>query len=568
MKIYHQPVELIIQSPAVTAKAIGPDPLAKQLANAGIPVEEIVNRSATLPQTSLAKLAGKSAPALSSEKKLYVKTAIKDSEVNPWDLAHEAAKVLKNGFVEPDFLQEFTTDNNIDISHKKGISAKGKKSADEGYDPDWQPQQNIIWHLDDAHSQLLSARNAVMNIDYTVRIGHLDTGYNQTHAVLPPSARSNVLQRSFVEGEDETDAHDRYTGGLGRMPGHGTGTLGLLAGGKIKLNTDNGLFNDYLGGAPFAEIICCRVSPSVILMKTSAFAEALNYLTALSQSGTQVHVVSMSMGGAPSRSWADAVNAAYDAGITIVTAAGNNFNGLPTRHMVYPARFERVIGACGITNDYKPYQHAKLGEMQGCCGPKRHMNKALSAFTPNTPWCKGDANTISFGGAGTSSATPQIAAAAAIYYRKYHAQLDALLPWQRVEAIRYALYKSASQKGKAPGNYQEYFGNGYLQAAAALQVPVNSKLSKADEDRNPWFPILSTLIKAKPGTQKGGRLEMLNTELAQLVYSYPELSALIQHEATPFEKISAKKWKAFAEAVIQHPAASIALRKHLMNTAQ
>src|SRR5690606_18743544 len=149
--------------------------------------------------------------------------------------------------------------------------------------------------------------------------------------------------------------------------------------------------------------------------------------------------VSLSMGGAPSASWATAVNAAYDAGIAIVSAAGNNFNGLPTRHVVYPARFGRVIAACGVTYDMEPYFTLKPGEMQGCFGPARHMKKALAAFTPNMPWANTAADNISFDGAGTSCAVPQIAAAVAVYYRKHFDRLQKLRPWQRVEAVRHAL---------------------------------------------------------------------------------------------------------------------------------
>src|SRR5690606_13358416 len=97
--------------------------------------------------------------------------------------------------------------------------------------------------------------------------------------------------------------------------------------------------------------------------------------TQLCASGIPVQVVSLSMGGAPSASWASAVNAAYDAGITIVSAAGNNFNGFPTQHVIYPARFARVIAACGVTYNMEPYFTLKPGEMQGCFGPKRHMKK-------------------------------------------------------------------------------------------------------------------------------------------------------------------------------------------------
>ncbi len=72
-----------------------------------------------------------------------------------------------------------------------------------------------------------------------------------------------------------------------------------------------------------------------------------------------MHVVSMSMGGAPSKAWAQAVNSAYEAGITVITASGNNINGLPTQHVIYPARFGRVIAACGVTNDLRAYSSSK-----------------------------------------------------------------------------------------------------------------------------------------------------------------------------------------------------------------
>jgi subtilisin family serine protease len=261
------------------------------------------------------------------------------------------------------------------------------------------------------------------------------------------------------------------------------------------------------------------------------------------------------------------VNAAYDAGITIVTASGNNFHGVPTQHVIYPARFERVIAACGVTYDFKPYHHSKITEMQGCYGPERHMDKALSAFTPNTPWAAGDKKRIMFSGAGTSSATPQVAATAAIYYKKYNKELDSLQPWQRVEAIRYALFKSASQKGNAPGSYKNYFGNGIIQAKDALKIPVNSSLPKTAEDSMPWFPILTTIFKGKPGGG-GNKMNMFNTELAQLVYHNPELAAIIDNEEEDFDQVSKRKWATFTDAVIEHPDTSITLKKFLIATHQ
>lgn len=567
MKIYNQHVELIIDKSSIQAKSIMPVNLKKMLADAGIPVETISTKNFQVPKGR--KSLAKSAPATTTPDKIYVKTGIRDVEMNPWDVAHLSSKAMgaQAGFIEPDLLQEFSVDTNTNAGYKRNNSKALTKKKDIGFDPDWQPHKNIIWHLGDSFSQLKAAREAVAGDDYVVRIGHLDTGYDPTHTIIPESAKKNKLQRNFVDGEDMMDAHDPRVGGMLRMPGHGTGTMGILAGNKIRLNTDDGIFNDYLGGAPFAEIIPCRISPTVILFKTSSFATALNYLVSLTQNGTPVHAVSMSMGGAPSKAWAQAVNAAYEAGIVLVTAAGNHFNGLPTTHVIYPARFGRVIAACGVTNDLLPYHSSKLGEMQGCYGPERHMSKALSAFTPNIPWATGSGSQVSFSGAGTSSATPQIAAAAAIYYRKHHVELDALPGWQRVEAIRYALYKWASKNGTPDGSFKKSFGNGIIKAFDSLQEPVKIVANKTPVDTVPWFPILNTIFKAvpKPSAQPGNKMSMYNTELAQLAFNDKALSKLIGNEEKSYDKVSKKAWKQFKDAVIQHPGASVTLKKHLMS---
>jgi hypothetical protein len=562
MKTFYKPIDLILEVRAESKESKGKHDVEKYLEAQGV---HIVTKRKLLNSGSLVVSKGqKSKPA--SIEKWQVRTKIEDSEVNSWDLAHLGLQAREKsiGYIEPDHYNSFPVADKAGPSmesYRKAIL--GTEPIDDGIDPDWPPARNLVWHLDDQHSQLKSARDSVAGLNSIIRIGHLDTGYTD-HFVIPSGIKSNPLQRNFVDDEPSNSALDPLVEGTLKQPGHGTGTLSILAGNKTRLSTATGVFDDYLGGAPFAEVICCRIAKSVILFKTSSFADALEYLIDLSLTGTPIHVVSMSMGGAPSKTWIDAINKAYMAGITLVTAAGNNFAGLPTRHLVYPARFKRVIAACGVGYDYRPYYTRLVNEMQGNFGPDRYMDHALAAFTPNIPWASARNKNILFSGAGTSSATPQIAAAAAIYYRKYNSELQKLEPWQRVEAIRNALFSTALKKikkGFSPMN--QYFGNGILQANDALSVPVIKRTKPTAEAELPWFPILNTLFKAMPGKDESSRLAMYNTELAQLVFLYPELCQLIGNDQREYESVKPSSWKRFTKAIIEHPSASKSLKRFL-----
>ncbi len=558
MQRYHQPIDLILQPSRPVPKARSPlRSVEKRLRDAGIPVRK----------TSASPMPKKLVQRGAVQRQL-IETRVMDTEVNPWDLAHLSIDALGDDarYVEPDRYQTFTIDRKV-VAKAEDLEASdfGSGHKDDRVDPDWPPAQDIVWHLGDAYSQLASARSLVSGLDHPVRIAHLDTGYARQHFIVPDSVKDHPLQRNFVRGEDVSDAHDRLRDGMLRQPGHGTGTLGILGGGMVRLDTADGVFEDYLGAAWFADIIPLRVSKTVILLKTSAFADALDYLVQLTMNGTPVQVATMSMGGAPAQAWVDAVNAAYDAGIFLVSAAGNNFGGFPTRNLVYPARFGRVLAACGVTHDFKPYLHRKRTEMQGCFGPERYMDTAMAAYTPNIPWASVESGDIRFSGAGTSSATPQIAAAAAIYYRKHARRLDKLKPWQRVEAIRYALFETARTSSGHPNydaRFRYYYGRGILQAKDALAIPVTVPAQHTPADELPWFPVLNTIFKTVRSPHEQQKLQMLNTELGQLVFDHPELAALID-ENRDMEDIPGKQWAKFRDAVIAHPDTSVTLRKHL-----
>jgi len=334
------------------------------------------------------------------------------AEDNAWDVCHSllqqgfgVAGAAAPAFAEPDFEQQWPTGGDAELGLALAQSCSTINPQREEFP---RIAENPYWFRDSRHSQFDDAIAAIggPQVASKVRIAHFDTGYDPQHHSLPQRLRKDIA-RNFVDDDNPGDASDQTNGLLTNL-GHGTGTLSILAGtgqpGK-----------SLLGGAPFAEIVPVRVANRVVLFRNSAIAQAFDYVHALNAKGTnRIDIITMSMGGLASQAWADAVNALYEQGVFIVTAAGNNFGNLPTRNIVFPARFNRVVAACGVMADGRPYADLDVRLMAGNYGPDAKMQTAVAAPTPNVPWARlGCSDVIDFGGQGTSAATPQIAAAAA-----------------------------------------------------------------------------------------------------------------------------------------------------------
>jgi hypothetical protein len=501
---------------------------------------------------------------------LKVKPRGEDSD-NPWDEAHRlmpnaSAFAAAGGpeilAVEPDVEQQWLHDLPPDATR---FSAAGPVCAFDDQTP--KGGQAVgpgnAWNFGVDFSQLAAARQQVGAKQDRIVIAHLDTGYDPAHATLPANIQL-ALQKNFVAGFPPNDATDKAPAGSPvANRGHGAGTLSILAG-KTLSGAPGWGGVDFTGAAPGTKVIPVRIADWVVRLTTGTMVQGFNYAT---EQGA--HVLSMSMGGLSSSALVDAVNLAYDKGMVMVTAGGNNIAFVPSpKSIVFPARYQRVLAACGLMADGRAYAGLSPGTMQGNFGPDSKMGTALGAFTPNVPWAQIDcANIVDMHGAGTSAATPQVAAAAALWLAE-HWDVVKLYPqpWMRVEAVRHALFTAAAKttaKMNAAETRQK-IGQGVLKAEAALAIaPLAAnrltKLPPAEESWSWLNLVFGGGVSFASSTAERQRQAMLALELTQMAQRFPEIEAAIA-DPDLGDAVSPAARNRYLEAALDHGNPSTPLR--------
>ncbi len=383
-----------------------------------------------------------------------------------------------------------------------------------------------MWHFGDAHSEFTKAHKRIPRPGDGIKIGHLDNGFDARHPATPMNLERGEWRANAV------GLLDYAQGNAGRPPApedsggsHGMGTVGILAGNWVAFDAQEvkgeryKSYYGWLGGAPYAKVVPVRVAPWVVSFGTGELAYAIDHASRV----RGCDVLTMSHGGSPTQAWVDAVNAAYDRGTAMFAAESDffslAFNPIKPRGFilpaspVYPAGFRRVIGVTGATSDQHSYARNSLGRLLGNLREFRNWafrgsygadgtNTSLlrpsddpdpssirwlgklrphpiAAYAPNVPWLSLRKNKdgmpvadgVDLDGSGTSAATPQVAAAAALWLQKNRAELIRRgwwNDWHKAETVYHALLYSADRGGrKKPDNY---LGAGLLKADRALDV--------------------------------------------------------------------------------------------------
>jgi serine protease len=289
-----------------------------------------------------------------------------------------------------------------------------------------------VWALDRAG--VLSAWATHHARGAGIRIGQPDTG------TTPHLELSDIdIRDGFNVFDDSSNPMDPL-GGNGN-PGHGTSTASVAA---------SGVTGHVRGPAPAATLMPIRCIESVILtFNGAAVAKAIDHARAHG-----ANVITMSLGGTPSRAMKSAIGRAIGAGIIVLAAAGNC-----VRLVVYPARYDDVIAVAGSNAGDGPWQGSCRGSSVDITAPAENVWRAIA----------GSSGDEVGGGQGTSFAVALTAGVAALWLSHHGTQTIKSAAAARTITVQEFFRGLLVATARTPANWDaDDFGAGIVDAQALL----------------------------------------------------------------------------------------------------
>lgn len=242
------------------------------------------------------------------------------------------------------------------------------------------PPETLPWGVDRIDADLVWDADGDLTVDTganagsLVKVAVLDTGIDLDHPDLKDNIKGGYNAINSAKSGDDDN-------------GHGTHVAGIIAG------VDNAI--GVLGVAPKAHLYAVKVLSRTGSGYFSDIIEGLQWCME-----NDIQVVNMSL-GSPSnvQSFKDAITATYNAGITLVAAAGNSGPGDNT--VEYPARYPEVIAVSATDSS---------DNIAGWSSRGPEVDLAAPGVSINSTYKGGGYKVLS----GTSMASPHVAGVAAL----------------------------------------------------------------------------------------------------------------------------------------------------------
>jgi hypothetical protein len=295
------------------------------------------------------------------------------------------------------------------------------------------------------------------------------------------------------------DLVDDKTGGFDPLgyegnPSHGTGTASVV------VSPEHG---EVTGSAPEAWHMPIRAIESVVRLSQFRVAEAIDYAT---EQGA--HVITMSLGGAPSLVLWRALQRAVLKDVIVLAAAGNC-----AKVVVWPARYEDCIAVAGVNYDGQPWQGTCSGPDVDISAPAENVYRARSERRD------GGFSYVVEQGQGTSFAVALTAGIAANWLA-HHGRDEVIAEARaRGESVQNLFRRLLRATAHRPELWDERnMGAGIVDALALLKAPFDTAVDEANSESRTALPSSSvrTLAQEVGGVEAPGdvNLERYGMEVA------------------------------------------------------